>query len=227
MRVLGFTAELNVIPAADLGVAPVKFFGFPTNYIEYRTGRVVGGQGIQPLVAFQPLPNPITGSESEGPNDIAFAPPRFPEGLNNGIFVGFHGKYNLGGIANEENPLVYVDLSPSARTPTNYFHFIGNDEPSIGHLDGLLSTEDSLFIADLTSNGSLSSGGGRGVIYQIKSLVLPPIQLRWLGPRVELTWNFGMLQAADDVTGPWNDVTNAGPYSFQPDESKKFFRTRN
>lgn len=215
--------ELNVIPAAELGLVPVKFFGFPTNYIEYRTGRNIGGLGFQPLVAFQPLPNPTTGSESEGPNDIVFAPPRFPNGLNNGIFVGFHGKFNAGGIANEENPLVYVDL-----TTTNYFHFIGNAEPNVGHLDGLVSTEDSLFIADLSSNGSLSSGGGRGVIYQIKSLVLPPVELRWLGQRVELTWTYGILQHAADVTGPWNDVQGAtSPHLVDTDQSQKFFRTRN
>jgi hypothetical protein len=213
--------ELNVIPAASFGGA-VEFFGFPTNYVEYRTGRIVGTRGIQPIVAFQPLPNPATGSESEGPNDIVFAPPGFPDGLNNGIFVTFHGKYNLGGLANEENPLVFVDL----RT-TNYFHFIGNDEPNIGHLDGLVSTEDSLFIADLTSNGSLSSGGGRGVIYQVKSLVLPRIQFRWVNKKVELTWSYGTLQSANSVTGLWNDVPNAAsPYPVNPDESRKFFRTR-
>src|SRR5438552_839834 len=81
--------ELNVIPAADIGSAPVRFFGFPANYTAYRTGTVVGGQGVQPLVAFQPQPDRFTGEESEGPNDIAFAPPAFPDGLNNGIFVGF------------------------------------------------------------------------------------------------------------------------------------------
>jgi hypothetical protein len=174
-------------------------------------------------VAFQPLPNPISGSESEGANDIVFAPPGFPDGLNNGIFVGFHGRYALGGLANEENPLVYVDL-----TSTNYFHFIGNDEPNIGHLDGLLATGDSLFVADLTSNGSLDTGSGRGVIYQIKSLVLPPVDLRWLNRQVELTWNYGILQDADSATGPWYDVTNASsPYLVDVDQRQKFFRTRN
>ena len=214
--------ELNVIPLAGYGGA-VEFFGFPTNYVEYRTGRVVGTQGIQPLVAFQPWPSPATGSESEGPNDIVFAPPGFPEGLNNGIFVGFHGKYFGTGLANEENPLVFVDL----RT-TNYFHFIGNQEPNIGHLDGLLATEDSLFAADLTSNGRLDNGGGRGVIYQIKSLVLPPVRLRWAGPRVELTWSYGTLQRADSVTGPWDDIDGAAsPHLVDVDQPRRFFRTRN
>lgn len=214
--------ELNMIRAPDLGGA-VEYFGFPTNYIEYRTGRNVGGLGVQPLVAFQPLPNPLTGNESEGPNDIVFAPPGFPPGFNNGIFVSFHGKFNGGGLANEENPLVYVDL-----TTTNYFHFIEGRQEDVGHLDGLLATGDSLFVADLATNGNLSFGSGFGVIYQIKSLVLPPVGVTRSGGRVELTWDFGTLQSASSVSGPWSDIGNAAsPYSVEVDQSPTFFRTRN
>ena len=215
--------ELNVIRAADLGTGSVKYFGFPTNYIEYRTGRNVGGLGVQPLVAFQPLPEPANGNESEGPNDIVFAPPGFPAGLNNGIFVSFHGKFGGGGLANEENPLVYVDLAT-----TNYFHFIEGHQVNVGHLDGLLATDDSLFVADLTTNGSLNSGNGLGVIYQIKSLVLPPVGVTRSGGHVELTWSVGTLQSASNVAGPWNDVDNAtSPYSVDAGQSPRFFRTRN
>jgi len=213
--------ELNMIRAPDLGTGPVEYFGFPTNYIEYRTGRNVGGLGVQPLVAFQPLPDPATGAESEGPNDIVFAPPGFPQGLNNGIFVGFHGKYGGGGLDNEENPLVYVDLAT-----TNYFHFIAGHQVGVGHLDGLLATGDSLFVADLATNGSL--GSGLGVIYQIKSLVLPPVSVTRSGGQIQLTWSFGTLQSAASVTGPWNDVNNAtSPYSIDAGQSPRFFRTRN
>ena len=87
--------ELNIIPAAQIG-GKIEDFGFPFNHVRYRTGRVVGG-GIQPWVAFQPLPDPKTGNEAEGPNDICFAPPEFPEGLNHGLFVGFHGRFNYAG----------------------------------------------------------------------------------------------------------------------------------
>ena len=48
--------ELNWIPAAQVGNGPVPDFGFPTNYTSYRTNTLVGGGGVQPLVAFQPLP---------------------------------------------------------------------------------------------------------------------------------------------------------------------------
>lgn len=111
--------ELNFIAADNIG-REIEDFGFPNNYIAYRTGEFVGGEGVAPLVVFQPFPDPLIGNESEGPNDIVFAPPCFPKGLNDGIFVGFHGRFSRGGLNNEENPLVYVDLKPE-----KYFHFKG------------------------------------------------------------------------------------------------------
>ena len=63
-----------------------EYFGFPTNYTEYRTGRTVGGAGIQPLIAFQPIPDPLTGRESEGANDIVFAPPGLSGRFEHGYF---------------------------------------------------------------------------------------------------------------------------------------------
>jgi hypothetical protein len=216
--------ELNVIPAAEIGNGSVPDFGFPTNYTAYRSGTVVGGGGIQPLVTFQPLPDPFTGSESEGPNDLTFAPPGFPAGLNGGIFIGFHGKFNLGGMANEENPLVYVD--PATKS---YFQFIGNDEPGIGHLDGLLATADSLFLADLTATGNTGSGGNTGVIYQIKSLV-PWLLFQIRNNALELSWAAGVLQRSDSLAGPWTDLPLAtSPYliAFDPAHPQGFYRTRN
>lgn len=159
--------ELNFIAFADIG-GTTEFFGFPNNYTTYRTGTIVGGAGVQPLIAFQPIPDPFTGHESEGPNQITFAPPGFPNYLNTGIFLGFHGQYNLGGTDNEENPLVYANQATGT-----YFHFILGQQPGIGHLDGLLATRDSLFVADIATNGDLTTGSGAGVIYQIKSLNTP------------------------------------------------------
>jgi hypothetical protein len=93
------------------------------------------------------------------------APISFPGAVSNGVFVGFHGKFVEGGLTNEEDPLVYYDLNTG-----EYFHFISNDEADIYHLDGLLSTADSLFVSDL---GDILSSAATGAIYQIKSLVAP------------------------------------------------------
>src|SRR4029077_15933399 len=98
--------------------------------------------GVQPLVAFEPLPDPVLtveGSESEGPSGFAQSPPLFPSGLNHGFFIGFHGVFELGGPANDENPVVFADPSTG-----HYFDFISNNEPNIGHIDEALSTSDSL-----------------------------------------------------------------------------------
>lgn len=157
------TDELNIIPAGKIG-GEVEDFGFPDNYFAYRTGEFVGGEGIRPRVAFQPVPDPQTGDESEGPNDVVFAPPGFPDGLNDGVFVGFHGRFSLGGLANEENPLVYVDLNTGG-----HFHFIGINEPNVGHLDGLLAADSSLFVADISPSGGFgSTASNSGAIYRIR-----------------------------------------------------------
>jgi len=149
--------ELNRIAAGDLD-GPVKDFGFPTDYVDYRTGERVGGGGLPPFVAFLPR----DGDENEGASEIAVAPAAFPAGLNDGVFVGFHGQWDETGLDNEENPLLYVDLETGEVVP-----FVANDEPAVGHLDGLLATDEALFAADLTGTGSLASTRPTGVIYRI------------------------------------------------------------
>lgn len=152
--------ELNRIPAAQIGGA-VEHFGFPDNYIAYRTGIEVGSGGIDPLVTFQPIPPP-NGVESEGPAEISFAPPGFPAGLREGVFVGFHGLFTQAGVNNPDNPVVYVDLDT-----LEYFHFVESAQPGIGHPDGLLAVGDSLFVADFTTAGGFSVPDA-GRIYQIR-----------------------------------------------------------
>ena len=157
-RIESFSAdELNRIAVEDVG-GVVEDFGFPTDYVEYRSGLRVGGHAVSPLVSF----GPHGTSENEGATEIALAPPGFPAGLDDGVFVGFHGQWDEVGLANEENPLVYVDLDSG-----EYFHLVGNDEPAVGHLDGLLATEDALYVADLTGTGSLVATEPTGVIYRI------------------------------------------------------------
>src|SRR5205085_2569565 len=101
------------------------------------------------------------GAESEGPSGIVFAPSSFPPYLNNGVFVGFHGKFSAPPSGNEENPLVFWDMGTG-----QYFHLIESFQ--LGHGDQLLSTEDSLFIADMASDGIIDTNGGTGVVYQIR-----------------------------------------------------------
>lgn len=215
--------ELNVIARDEIGAGSMPDFGFPHNYTAYRTGEVVGGEGLQPVMVFQPIPDPHAGLRSEGPNDIAFAPPAFPEGLNRGIFLGFHGKFMMGGLANDENPVVYADPESG-----EYFHFIRGKQDGLGHPIGLHATRDSLFVADLVTSGNMSDGAGKGVIYQIKSIISPTppdLSARRTGSLFELKWDRGVLQQADEVGGPWNDVADAfSPYPVEPEGPRRFYR---
>jgi hypothetical protein len=87
-----------------------------------------------------------------------------------------------------------------------------------------------LFIADLVSTGNTGNGSGAGVIYQLKSLVnptAPTLGVRTSGSRIELTWDCGILQKAEDIAGPWNDVVDAfSPHVIQPAAPRGFYRTR-
>lgn len=153
--------ELNLLKKSDIGQTVVNY-GFPNDYIEYRTDKRVGSGGVLPLATFEPLPDPFTGSESEGAVEIAFAPPLFPRPLRQSVFIGFHGKFGQAGLENEENPLLCYDIVSGRR-----FQFIGNNEPNIGHPDGLLSTSDALFVSDWSSGGSFGQND-TGAIYRIK-----------------------------------------------------------
>lgn len=159
--------ELNRIAVGDIGGA-IEDFGFPDNYVAYRTGGQ-GGPGDNPLVAFQPIGDPMTGSEAEGASEIAFAPDTFRSILGHGVFVGFHGRFNSGGLDNEENPLVFYSIDDD-----EYFHFIENDQAGVGHLNGLLATSDRLYVADLSIAGPVTFGGqGQGAIYVIQVVPEP------------------------------------------------------
>ena len=114
------TDELDEIPAAQIG-GPTEFFGFPemingqlaVSYVKTNAAPgdpvtvVNPGVGVQPLIAFEPLPDsnlaPL-GSRSQGASGFALSPPQFPAGLNTGVFIGFHGDFDTGGIANDQEP---------------------------------------------------------------------------------------------------------------------------
>jgi glucose/arabinose dehydrogenase len=167
--------ELNRLIQAALP-PPAEDFGFPGDYVEYRTGTVVGGAAVQPEFAFQPIPDPYTGDESVGAVEIAFAPPGFPPGLDAGVFVGFHGNFNTAGLANTDNPVVYCDLDTG-----EWFHFVSTDEPALGHPNGLLAAGDSLWLADLDGDGNVMDAASSGAIYRIRAIghAVPALPSAW------------------------------------------------
>ena len=175
----GFSTDtLQMMPAAEIGVT-VPNFGFPYSYT--LTNQAPGepvtavnpSQRVTPLASFEPLgdPNlPGTGSRSQGAAGIALSPPMFPAGLNAGVFIGFHGVFDSGGTANDKNPMLFVDPGSGS-----YFDFISNEEPNIGHLDGAASTENAIFVSDISSNGQLWGSPSTGIIYEIEAINHAPV----------------------------------------------------
>ncbi len=135
--------ELNFISVANFSNGTPPNFGFPTCYIQYVTGTPIGSGCVQPLQAFQPIPDTFSGAELEGPTEMAFAPKYFPSGFNNGIFVGFNGEGI--GKPTDEAGMGYYDFSLH-----HYVHFIESSNPEIGNIIGVTSTSDSLFVSDFS-----------------------------------------------------------------------------
>jgi hypothetical protein len=155
--------ELNVLTWAQISSGAVTSFGYPGNYTDYGTGALVGGNGVPPIAAFLQL----NGEDSFGINELDFAPAGFPVGLNDGIFAGFDGDFNHSGSLNQSNPVMYYDF----KTGT-YSTFILGGQDGVGHLIGVTATENSLFLADLSSADGWA--GGSGVIYELTASTPEP-----------------------------------------------------
>ncbi len=192
-------------------------FGFAGSYTEYRVDTLVGGTGTLPLVTFQPL-FPDTTVQLEGPQDVEFAPPGFPDDFNNGLFVGMHGQFFLAGVSNEENPLAYVDLRA-----TTYLAWVDQAETGVGHLDGLLSTQTKLYVADISPDGGFnSSSSDEGIIYRIVTAVATLPAPRFLTSAATMTGGVAPALDWDDVPGerPTSSSLPTTPVSTVPTASR-------
>ena len=144
--------ELDVIPADQIGESVVDF-GFPDSYVDYAAGDVLGDDTA--AVTFLP----IDGSQAEGIAGIVFVPSSFPDELAGGILAGFHGRFDLTGVANEENPVRWINPETG-----DQFDLISNDSAALGHLDSMTATDDAIYIADFC-NQSMTNSQACGVIY--------------------------------------------------------------
>jgi hypothetical protein len=179
--------EINRIAAADLGAGAPINFGYPDCYIQYRTGAQIGSGCVQPFFAIQPIPNgtPL-GSESEGVTQLAFAPADFPSGFNNGIFLGFSGKGDVTGPANEENAVGYYDF-----TTGTYIHFSENSQDGVYQPIGIMTTANQLFISDF----------GSGTVYAVSAATPEPGTLLLVPVTLGGLWMLWRRRASRQETG--------------------------
>lgn len=62
--------------------------------------------------------------------------------------------------------------------------------------------------------------------FLVRVYLAPRITVQWNGSQMVLSWPAGMLQEADEVTGPYFDVTSNSPFLVDLTSSKKFYRIR-
>ena len=84
-------------------------------------------------------------------------------------------------------------------------------------------------VAFWSAEGNANDGEGTNHGTLANGVTFAPVQLRLeqSGANILLTWPQGILQGADDVTGPWSDVSGAAsPYLVTPKANEAFYRVR-
>lgn len=158
---------LKLIPANQIGQSIVDY-GFPSAYIDFATGLPVNGDpgATSPLVAFTPVPDAQGILQySEGVSAMAYLSPNLLPFVGNlgGVVVSFHGVFDGGGAANNQNAVVYYDFASGKVIP-----ILDGGTAGVGHIDGLAVIGDDLFLEDMSQNGEINglSGLGQGAIYE-------------------------------------------------------------
>ena len=152
---------LHAIPAAQIGQS-IYDFGFPNSYVDFGTGSYIDGDpgATPPLAAFVPVADANGVLQySEGLSAMGFVPFM---GAQGGEFIGFHGEKNGTGAANDDNALLYYDFASG-----RYFPVVDAGTPGVGHLNTVLISGNTLYIADMATAGVVDGVGGAdtGAIY--------------------------------------------------------------
>ncbi len=95
-----------------------------------------------------------------GAADVTQAPSNFPLALRQGYFVGFHGLWDEVGTANISNPVYFVDPTTGV-----YSSFVTAGQSGISKPDGLLATNEGLYVADMFQE--FGFGADTGAIYLV------------------------------------------------------------
>jgi hypothetical protein len=60
--------------------------------------------------------------------------------------------------------------------------------------------------------------------YLYQGVVNPGFNIQRSGGNVTLSWSYGTLLQADEITGPWTTNSAVSPYSTPASGSRKFYR---
>ena len=145
--------------------------------------------------------------------------------------------YHLVGVCDQANGLVLLytngALAASAAIPVASGIFDSSQTPmTIGSRSSYpangLDQQFPGYLSDVAVYNYALSSSQVEALYQA-GISLPPAGLiiTNLGGQAELNWNYGVLQSAPNVAGPYTDLTNAiQPYQIPPTNAHQFFRVR-
>jgi glucose/arabinose dehydrogenase len=191
---------LDLIPSSEIGTT-VFDFGFPDSYVDFATGAYIDGDpsATPPLAAFLPVAgaNGMLQS-SEGLAGMAFvAPGTMPfAGPLGGEIVGFDGVSPAGGAANYDNTMLYYDFASG-----QYYPLVDAGLPGVGHLNTVLVSGNTIFMADTSIEGDLTSsdGANSGAIYEF-TVTTPEPGAFWLCAGCALSLSVVRLQKRKNCT---------------------------
>jgi hypothetical protein len=137
--------------------------------------------------------------------------------------AGSNGITYLDGIQVSSVSIAAVGNLDSGQ-PTN----IGQDPTGTYSESGEFDLDDMgvwrRVLTPLEVAGMFVAGASNGVNFASAPV---RIQAQAASGQVRLTWSGGLLQAADQVAGPYSDVNGAtSPYSVSPAAAKKFYCLR-
>ena len=76
----------------------------------------------------------------------------------------------------------------------------------------------------VTDNGAPSMCATQ--TFLIRVYLPPTLTVQMNEGLMQISWPRGTLQEADEVTGPYSDVSGTSPFTVNPSVAKKFFRVR-
>jgi hypothetical protein len=206
---LSKSGEAIGIFAADGTQIDAVTFGAQTNDVS--EGRFQDGS-VNVVSMTQPSPR--------APNVLPNTAPTLAPIADREVTIGQTLSFTVS-ASDADVPAQWLTFSLAAGAPTG---------ASVGSLSGQFAWKPTTApaAADITlvvtDNGVPSLSATQTFRVIVHSL--PTIATEFTGEGMLLSWPRGTLQEADDVTGPYRDVTVQSPFSVDATENAKFYRIR-
>ncbi len=189
---------------------PVDFVSFGPQTTDVSAGRFPDAGSINPLNA------PTPGTNNVGANTPPTLLPIGDQTVTLGQTLSFTAT-----ATDSDQPTQLLTFYLGAGAPAN-----ANVDPFSGQFTWTptQAPTTNLLTLSVADNGVPSLSATQSFLVTV---YLPPtISVQMNGNQMQLTWPRGTLQEADEVTGPYLDMTQISPWTVNLSASKKFYRIR-